>query len=258
MDLGNAVRVLLRRWLVVLIGIVLTVGAAGYIYATTPPSYSAGARMLLLLPPNARGPDAVGSPFLYLPDGLNVIARLTVGTTTERPFREAMAEEGLRSQITATVDPQSPTIVVVVEGLDPANVIATRDWAVERIQDNLLELQQAEGSPPSQIAHARVFGAEEVPIRDGSTWTRSVLAVVAAGGVVTLVAAFLVEYLMNRRRSRSAAEPLDDPGTNGDDDVEPADASRPEGEGRSEDADAADAPESDDDREAELATAAAS
>jgi capsular polysaccharide biosynthesis protein len=211
MALGNALRVLLRRWLVVLIGALLTLGAAGYLYLSAPPSYTAGARMLLLLPPDSRGADAVGSPFLFLPDGLNVIAELVSVSATTREFRAEMAAAGLNSAFEVDVDPQNPILAVEVVGPDPDNVLASRDWLVQALEAQLLSIQEAEGAPTTQIAHARVFAAEDVPAVVSGSRVREVLTAVAVGGVITLLAAFGIDRLVLTRRARRArTEELDD------------------------------------------------
>lgn len=202
MDLGSAVRVLLRRWIVVLIGVIMTLGAAGYLYVSTPPTYAAGARMLLLLPNNARGPDVIGSPFLYLPSGLEVIARLVAGAPATRAFQQAKAAEGLDAAVEVSVDNRSPMLIIDVTGEDPDDVLATRDWVVDSLQEELRLIQVEEGAPSAQIAHGRVFGAEDVPRSGGNSWMRPVLAVVAVGGIVTLIAAFSIDFAMQRRRRR--------------------------------------------------------
>lgn len=204
MDLGSALRVLLRRWLVVLIGIVLTLGACGYLYRTAEPQYQASGSMLLLLPNNARGSDSVGSPFLYLPNGLNVIARLVTGATSTREFRQEMAAQELNSPFQVGVDNQTPIITMTVEGTDPDNVIRTRDWLIQALNAELLRVQQEEGAPPQQTAHTRVYGNEDIPLQLGGDWTRSVLAALAAGGLVTLIAAFGLDRLLAIRKARKA------------------------------------------------------
>lgn len=207
MDLGSALRVLLRQWLVVLLGLGLTLGACAYLYQTAEPRYQATGRMLLLLPANARGDDAVGSPFLYLPNGLNVLARIVSGAPQSRESRQEMAARGLTSDFQIGVDPTTPIITVSTEGPDPENVIATRDWLIDRLNAELLLVQQEENAPIAQTAHTRVYAAEEVPQALGGDWTRSVLAAVAAGGLITLVAAFAVDRLraiIKLRRRRHA------------------------------------------------------
>lgn len=204
MDLGSALRVLLRRWLIVLIGIVLTLGACGYLYKTAEPQYQASGSMLMLLPNNARGPENVGSPFLYLPNGLNVLARLVTGATSSREFRHEMATQGLDSSFQVGVDNQTPIITMTVQGPDPENVIRTRDWLIGALNDELLRVQQEEGTPPLQTAHTRVYGNEDVPLQLGGDWTRSVLAALAAGGLATLIAAFGIDRLLALRKDRRA------------------------------------------------------
>src|SRR5690606_17825786 len=152
MDLGSALRVLLRRWLIILIGIVLTLGAGAYLYKTAEPQYQASGSMLMLLPNNARGPENVGSPFLYLPNGLSVLARLVTGASSSREFRQEMAAQGLNSTFQVGVDTQTPIMTITVEGPDPDNVIRTRDWLIGALNDELLRVQQEEGTPPLQTA----------------------------------------------------------------------------------------------------------
>lgn len=204
MDLVSAIKVLLRRWVVLLIGIVLTLGVSAYLYTTTPPSYTVGAKMLLLLPNNARGSEAVGSPFLYLPSGLDVIAGLVAGAPATRAFQQAKAAEGLDAGVSVGVDTRSPMLVIAVTGEDPDDVLATRDWVVTTLQEELRQIQVEEGAPPSQVAHGRVFGAENVPRVDDNHWMKPVLVVVAVGGVVTLIAAFSIDYLLRSRSRRRA------------------------------------------------------
>ncbi|NLE99131.1 MAG: hypothetical protein GX596_14265 [Propionibacterium sp.] len=191
---------MLRRWLVVLLGILLTGGVAGYIYMNSEPRYQATARMILLLPADARGPESHGSPFLYLPNGLNVIARIVSGAPQSSEFREAMAKEGLSSGYTVGVDPTTPILTVSTEGTDPGDVVATRDWIVEQLNEELRTLQLEEGAPPQQVAHTRVYANEDVPLALGGDWQRSVLAAGAAGGLLTLVAAFAIDRLLAVRR----------------------------------------------------------
>jgi capsular polysaccharide biosynthesis protein len=207
MTLGSALQVLLRRWLVILLGLIITLGAAGYLYLRTPPSYQATARMLLLLPADSRGPEAVGSPFLYLPNGLNVLARIVSLAPTSREFRTEMAAQGLTSQFEVGVDTASPTLTVSVEGTDPDNVIATRDGLITGLQRELLVIQQEENAPREQTAHTRVYAAESEPEQISGNRMRGVLTVAGAGGLITLLAAFAIDQLIALRRARKANRP---------------------------------------------------
>lgn len=218
MDLGSALKVLLRRWVIVLLGIILTGGAAYYLYTTAPPTYQATGRMLLLLPADARGTEQPGSPFLYLPNGLNVLAQIVSVAPDSREFRRGLAEEGLTSSYDVGVDPASPTLTVSVTGADPDDVIETRDALIDGLKDELLQVQEEEDTPKRQTAHTRVYAVEETPTQLGGDRTRSILAAGAAGGLLTLVAAFGIDRLLAIRKGRAGRraadvdpDPLQDP-----------------------------------------------
>lgn len=207
MDVGSTLRVLLRRWLVLLLGTALTVGAAYYVYAETPPRYQATTRMLLLLPANARG-EVVGSPFLHLPGGLNVLAEMVSLTPRASSFRADMVEQGFDSQYEIGVDEHAPVLTISVEGGDPQDVIATRDRVVATIQDELRRVQLEEQAPPQQVASTRVYAAEPTPDQMGGDRMRAVLAVLAAGGLLTLLLVFMVDRLVQVVRAHRATRRL--------------------------------------------------
>ncbi|HQZ84296.1 MAG TPA: hypothetical protein PLB21_01535 [Actinomycetota bacterium] len=227
MDVGSAVRLLLRRWLVVLLGLVVTFAAAYVVYNRTPPRYQATARMLLLLPADARGTEDIGSPFLYLPNGLSVLANVVIASPTSRESRAEMAATDLHSQFELDVDVASPTITISVEGSDPANVIETRDWLIDKLESQLLIVQAEEGAPSQQTARARVYAAEDQPAQiSGDRW-RSILGIVAAGALMSLMAAFAIDRLIDlyrqraRRRAAAAAAAAPPESDDGHPDLDP-------------------------------------
>ncbi|OLT21974.1 hypothetical protein BJF81_14110 [Ornithinimicrobium sp. CNJ-824] len=199
MDVGSALRVLVRRWLVLLLGMVLTFATAVYVYDQAPPRYQATARILLLLPANARG-EVVGSPFLYLPDGLNVLANIVSLTAQTSSFRAGLVEQGYASQYEIGLNDDGPVFTVSVEGTNPEDVIETRDQVVLSIQDELLRVQVEEDAPPQQVATTRVYAADPVPHHLGGDKIRGVLAVLAAGGLLTLILVFVSDRLMQVRQ----------------------------------------------------------
>lgn len=241
MDIGSALRVLLRRWLVVLLGVALTAGVGAYLYTNAAPNYQATARMLLLLPPNARGAELDGSPYLYLPNGLNVLAGLVAVAPLSREFQESLVSQGFVSAYTVGVDPTTPAITVSVEGPDPDNVIATRDKLIEAILDELQRVQAEEGTPLRQTAHARIYAAEDTPRQLSGSGLRGLLALAAVGGLITLLAAFGIDRLIQMRRTRrerirEEAEapgggdpPPDEPGPPAPDQPEPPAPGTPDG-----------------------------
>lgn len=207
MDLGSAARVLVRRWIVLVVGLVLTLGLTAYLYTQSPPRYQATANIILLLPPNARGADGSGNPFIYLPSGLQTLADIVVSGVGSREQRQALISRGLTSQFELGVDVQAPIITVSVEGLDPENVMATRDGVIENLEDELATVQREEDTPTRQIAHGRVYDIEDTPDLLAGNRTRGLLMALGVGGLITLMAAFVIDrgMLLYREWARRRA-----------------------------------------------------
>ncbi|RYB90724.1 hypothetical protein EUA06_10570 [Nocardioides glacieisoli] len=202
MELGSSLRLLLRQWIVVVLGGLLTAGAAAYLYTSTPPTYRATAQLLLLLPSTAGDPEQRNSAFLYLPNELNILARVVASVPSSRDFAVDLADRGLTSSYEVGVEPTSPVINVGAEGDDPVNVLATRDGLVEAVGDELARVQREERVPTDQTARIRVFAAETTPVELGGSGLRGVIAVLAAGGLLTLLTAFATDWLAEVRRRR--------------------------------------------------------
>ena len=212
MEIGSALRVLHRRWIVVLVGAAITLGLAGYTYTSAAPSYRASANLLLLLPSDVSVGEGRTSPFLYLPSELNVLARVVAAAAPSRRVQAELQAQGLTTPYEVGIDPRNPIITVGVEGPDPDNVLATRTGLVAAIQDELAAVQEEADAPLRQTAGIRVFGAEDTPTELGGSATRGVLAILAAGGLLTLLAAFAIDWLLTgRRRSGPRRKPRSRP-----------------------------------------------
>lgn len=205
MDLADGARVLVRRWLIVLLGIALTVGAAAMVYTRAPQSYQTNARLLLLLPPGAQGGELPNSPFLYLPNGLNILAsHVSVAPNTQQ-FRQAMVDDGFVEHYDVGVSPGDPVITVSVVGGDPVGVIATRDAVIERLSTELERVQDEEKVPDRQRAHFRTAGLNDEAQAMGGNKLQGAVGTMALGGLLTLLVAFLVDR--RRRPAAQRAEP---------------------------------------------------
>lgn len=216
MDLGSLVGVLLRRWVVVLLGLVMTVGLSLFLYTSIPPSHQATARILLLLPANAQSSgevEQIGSPFLYLPPGLTVLARVVVSAPASREFLAEMEAKGLTSAFEVGVDFTEPIISVSVEGQSPDRVLATRDAVLDAIEAELLRVQTEVQTPTQQFAQAKIFATEDTPELLSGSRTRGSLSAVVAGGLVTLLVTLAVDrriQLLKGRRTKSANNQVED------------------------------------------------
>lgn len=203
MDLADGARVLVRRWIIVVLGVALTLGAAALVYTRAPQSYQTNARLLLLLPPGAQGGELPNSPFLYLPNGLNILASHVAVATSTQQFRQDMVHDGFDERYEVGVSPGDPIITVSVTGSHPAGVIATRDAIIDRLRTELDRVQDEEKVPDRQRAHFRTAGLNAEAQAMGGNKLQGAVGTAALGGLLTLLVAFLVD----RRRRAGAQRP---------------------------------------------------
>lgn len=208
-DLAQGVRVLLRRWFIVLIGMGLTIGAALYVYVQGPHSYTTNARLLILMPAGASGGEQPNSPFTYLPSGLNILAQMLSAEAGTHRFQQSLLDDGYTAEFTIGVDSRDPIMTVTTEGLDPLMVLETRDAVIARIDAELNLVQDEESVPERQRAHLLASGVDDAAQPMGGSRLRAAAATVAAGGLVTLLLTFLIDrWALNRAAARAGRAPV--------------------------------------------------
>lgn len=203
MDFFDSVRVLLRRWYVVLLGLLLLGGAAYYAIAVVPTNYQARAQYVLLLPAGSPGPGAI-NPYLNLNGGLTFAASLIASDIGTKAAIEELADAGFTSTYTIGLSTGAgPVLEVSASGTDPDDVLATRDAVLTRFDQELDELQAIPGIPSRQRIFSRTNAVDPVAEAVPGAKKKALLLIVALGGTLTLIAAFTVDGLL-RRRSRTA------------------------------------------------------
>lgn len=190
---GGARTVALWRTLVVFLGVLLSVGFAYAFHEKTPASYQATARLLLVLPSDAR--REIGSPFMDLPKGLVVLSDVVAQYPKSDAVRAELAANGMERQFEVGLDPSVPIITLSVEGSDPDNVIRTRNWLVGQLTSELAAVQKSIGAPARQTATPIMFMADSVAHLISGDRSRAAAGIVAAGVLGTL----LVTFSLGRR-----------------------------------------------------------
>lgn len=167
-----------------ILGIVLSCGAAVLLINQAPNHFQATARLMLLLPPDARREPI--NPFLDQPNGLVVLGNVAAEIPYSDEVRDALLQLGLSNQFEVGLDPTNPIITLSVQGLRAETVEATRDWLVSRIQQELHDVQVAVMVPSRQLATAHVFMAGPAHRIRGHI-SRGAAGVVAAGFLLSIL-----------------------------------------------------------------------
>jgi uncharacterized protein involved in exopolysaccharide biosynthesis len=203
MDLFGVLR---RRWLLVVVGFLLTVGLTGVAYGLTKPTYEATAT-ILLLPPASSAIDGA-NPYLRLGGLGQVVDLIGVALTDQATQLELQA---ISKDVTDTVqaDPRtsSPLLLIDVKDTSPDTALKIRDILVSRAPQRLDEMQSTFGVVRADRITSMVVNLDTQAQEVGKNRLRS--AVVAAGLGVALTLIMAALWDANRvRRSRGVAARL--------------------------------------------------
>lgn len=204
MDLLTMLRVLRRRWLVVLVMVAVTVAATSAVLSSAPKGYRSSGEVLLLLPNTTRGgADGVTiNPYLQLGGSLSaagdVVARALQSTESVRALRA----EGALGEWEIQLAPGSPVLFIAGIGPTPAEASRTVRVVMAAIEDTLEQRQLDAGAPEGQLIQVQVVSAPDRAVRVLSTTLRPVVAVAGAGILATLGMAYLAEAVARLRAGR--------------------------------------------------------
>lgn len=206
MGLSQILLVLGRRWYIVALGLLLTLGLAYGALVITPPVYEARGT-ILLMPSKDQLSTGGRNPFLQLgaldgPAGI-VIARLS-GDEAHN-LVEAQAPD---AEFGVEPDPnmRGPGIQATVSDTTPAKTLQTLDLVLTMVTDTLAQVQAEQGVPKSAIVGSMRLVVDTEAERVTTATVRSVVAALAVGLLVTAALAFAVDALVQRRRRSSSRQ----------------------------------------------------
>ena len=204
MYLSDFLRVLGRRWYLVLLGVILTTVASVGVVRLISPTYEADATVLLI------GPSVTVAGDKNVP--VNAYLRLDAGL---RPIRDVATQVLMdpRSQAqflasaptsTYTVAPTplstAPMLTFVVKSKNPAEASALSETLLTSLDQTLAGLQKEAAAPAQLLVTNRVV-SQSAPYPLKGNQLRAALAVGALGLIISLLLPFLAESA-SRRRSR--------------------------------------------------------
>lgn len=194
-DLGNG---LLRRWYFVVIGLLLTAGAALLLSSVVPPVYKGTARVVLIPPESLVTPG--GNPYLFLgglDQALSVLnVRLGSGSVQEKILK---GHAGTGYVAEKDIASSGPIILITSEGESPASSLQVLDDVLKVVPQNLEIMQDQLNVPSSSRITAMTIVRESEPQIDGKAQLRAVLAALALGVCVTVLATGLLDRLISSR-----------------------------------------------------------
>jgi hypothetical protein len=199
-------QVLLRRWYLLLVGLLFAGAAGSATFQSVPPAFTATAEVLLL-PPGPSVPED-GNPYLSL-SGLSPAGDVLARALSDPKSADEVAAAGGRGQYTVALDGDSPAPLVFVsaEAETAKDALATRDLVLQRLPAMLRQIQAAANVPGSAYITTSEVTRADKPVKEIKPQLRALVMVVGGALVLTLLGTAAVDALLGRRHARRAVRP---------------------------------------------------
>ena len=195
-------RLLVRRWYVVVAGLVTTGILCAVAMQVVPVKYQATSAVLLL-PPKSSVAQEGGNPFLAL-GGLDVAAGVISRAMTDRATQQEVKKAGAPGTYTIEPDAVSggPVLLVTAEAVSPEGALTTLAVVNRVLPTTLQAVQTGAGISSASLIQSRQLTRDEAaqPVR--KPLIRALLVAVVAGLALTLLVASLVDGMLLRRAAR--------------------------------------------------------
>ena len=204
MNFADTLRGLVRRWYIVIPGILVTAAIALGAWLAIPTGYQRSATQLLL--PGANSMPAGANPYLFL-GGLSPAADVLVRAIGSQEVLDDVVNQhpGVRIEITRDTTTPGPIIVITVTAGSDAAAKEVLGLLIDRTATVLNDFQQAENIPVRNRVSVIPVSVDTLSVPQ----LRSRLLGTAAAGIVglvlTLLIAGIVDGASQRKRQRETS-----------------------------------------------------
>jgi hypothetical protein len=197
MTASNSFDPLVRRWYILIGGLLLTAGIALGTALAVPAAYEAQATVLLV--PGRDSIPASGNPFLYLGD-LGQARDVVVRTLDAEATRAMVQGDQPGADYSVAGDPNSsaPLISMVALGDTPLGVQQTREAMLNTLPKVVSEIQERAATPENARFTSLIISADSPVTANRKAQVRLIVAAVVLGTLVTLFATVGVDVLLRR------------------------------------------------------------
>ncbi len=211
MDFVAFLRVLLRRWVVVGAGLILTLVVTIAAGGSLGPSYEAEGSVLLLGPSTDFSSEEGSfptNPYLYINPSVHSTALILAEFMSSDEVAGELADVGATADYEVTSTEKTPILTIAAQGAREEQVLHTARLVLQRLGDELVAQQQAAGAPAHTLIRSQVLSPPRASIHTGNKVR--VMAVVGILGLgMTFMLVLVVESLAARRgRLRQLKMPL--------------------------------------------------
>jgi capsular polysaccharide biosynthesis protein len=212
LDFAASLRMILRRWYVVLPALTLVAAASNSTARAVQPSYQVATSLILLVPsatasqrPETSTDRLLANPYLQFTNSLKVTAEVLATVITNDQTRRHLRASGLPADFevitTSEVSP-TPMLTITATSRQESDARRTLRAVVTLARAELAKRQVSAGATKDSLIQMKVASAPTTAKRVVGSTVRAVAATVALGLAMTFGAAYCVDALAERRRSR--------------------------------------------------------
>lgn len=201
MTTKELLRVFLRRWYVVVAGLLVTAGLCVFAVRLVPPTYTTAVSVLLLPPTSTL--NAEGNPYRALAGlqlAADVLARSVSDTET---VNEIAPPTGTATyEVVRDVTTSGPILLVTTQDSTDSGALDTLHAVLQVMPERLATLQTSAGAPPESLLTMSVIANTDVAEVDRKSQIRAVIVAAVLGLALTMLLAAAIDGAL-RKHSRS-------------------------------------------------------
>ena len=230
MTIGNFFGVLRRRWLLVLVCVLLTAGASAGAYSLSKPTYEATGT-ILFLPPKSSLVTGSPNPYLQLAGLEQAVDLVGVSLSDQATQLELQAiSKNVKYTAKQDVNSSSPLLVVDVKDSSPETALRIRDALMAKAPQRLEVMQDKLSVSAKDRVSTSVVTLDIEAQEVGKNRVRAAVVVGGLGAAATLMAATMWDAFRSARsrarRSVRDETDIDESGDDADPDPDDSDESR--------------------------------
>jgi hypothetical protein len=207
LDFWDLTVLIFRRWKISLPLLLLSIGATVFVALTAKPDYTMTS-YVQFIPAKIASTDnpnaSLRNPWNQL--GLNTLGQASIYATQDQGFLDQLKATKHTNNFTLTMTYPDPIVTVEVVGITPADARDTTDLIVSRLRGAAESLQRGAGVGDADIIATQRLDRGQNLLPSRSKQKRAILAVAAAGVILTAGGTVGVDALMRYRRRKRLAE----------------------------------------------------
>jgi hypothetical protein len=210
LDIWDLGRLLRRRWRIAVPILLVAFVMTAFVFTKVKPNYVATAYVQLIPPvisqtsPGDQAPD-LSNP--WLGQDLRTLGNAALVSVQDLGYVQSLKDQGYSDAFTATMGDSTPLLTFAVTGKSAAQVEQTATQLVSRYAGSVASLQTSYGATTADEITARRLDAGTNITVSSSNKKRAVVAVLAAGVLLSVGVTVAADAWLRRRRQDAAAEP---------------------------------------------------